>query len=97
MVFLSIILIRHEFIFPNSYKEWFYISALGIIATALPIQLLLEGLKHIHASKVAVLSVLEPVVTLIVGITALHESTSTLQLTGAIIILLSAVIIQFER
>jgi len=97
LVFLIITIAKHEFIFPTSFKAWFYIIAVGIFATALPIQLLLEGLKHIQASKVAILSVLEPVVTLIVGITALHETASLLQLVGCIIILLSTVVIQFER
>lgn len=97
LVFLSITLIQHEFIWPTSLTAWCYVIALGIIATALPIQLLLEGLKYIHPCKVAILSVLEPVVTLIVGITLLQESTSSIQLIGCVIILLSAVIIQFER
>lgn len=96
-IFLSITLIHHQFIWPPSLLAWFYVIALGVIATALPIQLLLEGLKHIQPSKVAILSVLEPVVTLIVGITALHETTSTIQLIGCVIILFSAIIIQFER
>lgn len=97
LLFLIITLFNHEFIWPTLLKEWLYIITLGVVATALPIQLLLEGLKDIQPSKVAIISVLEPVVTLIVGITALHEVTSTVQLIGCIIILFSAVVIQFER
>lgn len=97
LVFFIISMMEDTLMIPSSLKSWLYIGAIGIIATALPIQLLLEGLKFIHPNKVSVISVLEPVVTLIIGIIVLNEPTSTLQTVGAVIILLSAMVIQFER
>jgi drug/metabolite transporter (DMT)-like permease len=97
LVFLVFAYSDHSFVYPTSLKSWLYVCAFGVIATALPIQLLLEGLKYIHPNKASILSVLEPLVTFIVGIIMLGETTSTLQTTGAFIILLSAILIQCER
>lgn len=96
-VFLAMAICDHSFTYPTSVKNCVYLAAIGIISTALPIQLLLEGLKTIHPNKVSVLSVLEPVVTLFIGVMVLGETTSLLQATGAGIILLSAIWLQFER
>ncbi len=82
---------------PQTQTAWFYILVLGIFATAVPIQLLLEGLRYLSPLKTSILSVLEPVVTLIVGAILLDESVSILQSIGIIIVLMSAILIQFER
>lgn len=96
-VFFIIACATHTFAFPPSLNAWLYIFALSIIATAIPIQLLLEGLKIISSVKASILSVLEPVVTLIVGITLLSESITTLQITGVLILLVGAIVVQFSR
>lgn len=97
LVFLVISLYTHSFIFPSSWDAWFYICAIAIIATALPIQLLLYGLKYISPVKASILSALEPVVTVLVGLMFLHESMSYTQTIGVMVVLLGAVLIQFER
>lgn len=96
-VFFIITTAMHTFAWPTSLLCWLYIIALGVIATAIPIQLLLEGLKIISSVKASILSVLEPVVTLIVGITLLSESVTSLQIMGALILLAGALVIQFSR
>jgi len=97
MVFFVIACATHSFALPSTSSSWFYILAIGIIATAIPIQLLLEGLKIISPLKVSIISVLEPVVTLIVGMSLLSESITSLQLLGIVILLLGAIVIQFVR
>jgi drug/metabolite transporter (DMT)-like permease len=86
LVFLAISLYTHSFVFPTSWEAWFYICAIAIIATALPIQLLLDGLKYISPVKASILSALEPVVTM-----------SYTQTIGVMVVLLGAILIQFER
>ncbi|MGE3921239.1 MAG: EamA family transporter, partial [Gammaproteobacteria bacterium] len=49
---------------------------------------------RISASQVAILSVLEPVTTLVVGMLFMHESSSILQILGVFLLLFSAVMIQ---
>lgn len=97
LIFLTLSTVAHTFSFPLSLKNWLYLLALGIFATAIPIQLLLEGLKHISAMRASIISVLEPLVTVFIGILCLHESVSLLQTLGVIMILASAILIQVQR
>lgn len=97
LVFFLIACYKKQFFMPHSFIAWAYMAALGILATALPIQCLLSGLTHISPVKASILSVLEPVVTLILGLMLLHETISTMQIIGIFIVLLGAILIQFER
>jgi drug/metabolite transporter (DMT)-like permease len=96
VIFLIWSLCTQTFTFPNTWHSWMYIILIGIFATALPIQLLLDGLKYISPVKASILSVLEPVVTLIIGVILLAETLTPLQLLGVLVILLGAIFIQFE-
>lgn len=69
----------------------------GILATAIPIQLMLQGMKHLSSMRASIISVLEPLVTVFVGVLLLHESMTCLQFLGAIIILGAAVFTQLQK
>ena len=97
LIFFIISCITKSFFIPTTLHAWSYIIAIGIIATAVPIQLLLDGIKHISSIKASILSVLEPVVTLLVGVALLSESISATQAIGVLTVLLGAILIQFER
>lgn len=97
IIFFSLALSGNSFCFPHSLHAWLYALAIGIFATAVPIQLMLEGLKIINSLKASILSLLEPVITLLVGFVLLGESISSWQVMGVAVILLSAVVIQFEK
>jgi drug/metabolite transporter (DMT)-like permease len=97
MIFLILSMWGGTLKMTSSITVWFYVCAIGIIATALPIQLLLDGLKYISPVKASILSVLEPVVTLIVGIIMLNEAMSMMQVFGVMIVLFGAILIQFEK
>ncbi len=96
-IFFTLSYATHTLKVPTLLHTWLYVFAIGLIATALPIQLLLNGIKHISPIKASILSVLEPVVTLLAGVILLHESMSIIQSIGIIIVLLGALLIQFER
>lgn len=97
MMFLALALSTHSFSFPHSLRAWFYLLALGVFATALPIQLMLVGLKHISAMRASIISLLEPVVTIFVGMLWLNEVASLLQILGVVIILSSAMLMQAQQ
>jgi drug/metabolite transporter (DMT)-like permease len=96
-MFLISSLSTHSFSIPHSWSTWIYVFALGILTTALPIQLMLEGLKSISSVRASILSVLEPLVTVFAGLLLLGETLTHWQMFGAFIILASAVIVQFQR
>lgn len=97
VIFLIISLLTHTFAFPHTLKNCLPLLALGILSTAIPIQLMLIGLKDISSIRASIISVLEPLVTLLVGIVLLHESISHMQLLGTFIILASALFVQFQK
>lgn len=97
LLFLIIALKTNSFSVPNTVHAWVYLCALGIFVTAVPIQLLLEGMKFVSPIKASILSVLEPVVTVVVGALMLAESMSIMQFFGVVIVLIGAIFIQFER
>lgn len=97
LTFFILAVCTHSFFIPSSLTTWCYIIAFGVIATAIPIQLLLEGIKYISSIKASILSVLEPVMTLLVGVVLLDESMSVWQTVGVAIVLMGALFIQFEK
>lgn len=97
LFFLVMALSTKTFALPTTFNLCLYILALGIFATALPIQLLLDGLKFVSPLKASILSVLEPMVTLIIGVTLLAETMTSLQVLGIFIVLAGAILIQFEN
>jgi len=96
-IFLIISLFTHTLAFPHTLKNCLLLLAFGILSTAIPIQLMLIGLRYISSIRASIISVLEPLVTLLVGIALLHESISHMQLLGAFIILASALFVQFQK
>jgi drug/metabolite transporter (DMT)-like permease len=86
----------HNFIFPTALNAWLYICALGVLATALPIQLLLDSLKYISPVKASILTTLELVVTLLMGWLLLDEQVTLLQMAGVVVLLTGAILIQLE-
>lgn len=80
----------HSLMWPSQGEQWFYILGLGIFCSALPILLLLEAMKYISSDKASLLSVLEPVFTVIFGVVLLAESLSLNAIFGILIILIGA-------
>ena len=96
-LFLTIALIDQSFSIPTTSTLWFNIFGVSIIGTALPLIFLLIGLKYINSTKASIVSVLEPVITVIIGVILLGEVLSWWQATGIITILAGTLIIQFDK
>lgn len=94
--FLLLTLYTHTFKLPNTWHDWRYIFALSILATAIPIQLMLEGLKQVSALEASLLSSLEPLVTVAVGMILLGETITSLQALGCLFILISSLVMQLQ-
>jgi drug/metabolite transporter (DMT)-like permease len=97
MCFLVIALSSNSFSFPHTTKNWGYLIMLGVVSTALPMQLMLKGLREISSLRASIISALEPIVTVIVGIMFLDEFISLTQFLGILVILISAIAVQFQK
>jgi drug/metabolite transporter (DMT)-like permease len=97
LLFFFISVGTQQFALPSTPKAWLFVLGIGIFATAIPIQLLLDGIKIISLIKASILSALEPIVTLIVGVFALNEIITLQQFLGVIVIIVGTIVIQFSR
>jgi drug/metabolite transporter (DMT)-like permease len=88
LYFFGASFLRDEFSVPHTLNDWLIALLLGFFATSLPIFLMLVGLKNVDAEKAAILSVLEPVVTVIIGVLLLSESLSFSQGLGVAVVLM---------
>ena len=99
MLFLLMIPLLQEegFSLPSSAWTWLNVGLFAIVGTILPVLFLLIGMKYISADRAAILSVLEPVTVLAVGLLVLGEVFSVRQFIGALIILASALLISIKK
>ena len=86
----------HSLMFPSQLQQWLNIFGISIISTVIPILLLLKAMEYITSEKASMLSVLEPILVVIFGITLLNESVTALQIFGATIVLSGALITLFS-
>lgn len=93
---LLLSLLNDVFQLPNSPSQWLNIIGIAVICTAIPILLMLESLKYISSAKASLLSVLEPVFTVIFGVILLNEVMTIRSLCGVIITLLGGVTASFK-
>lgn len=94
---LGMTLFEENFRFPQTKEVFVTGLSLGILATAAPILLMLEGLKSLSAEKAAIISVLEPVVTVLVGVLFLGESIDWTQRLGVMIVLTGALTATLQK
>jgi drug/metabolite transporter (DMT)-like permease len=73
------------------------VVALALISTALPITLFLVGIRHVGAGRAAVLSTIEPVVTVILAALLLDERIGLVQYVGGGLILTGILWLRAER
>jgi drug/metabolite transporter (DMT)-like permease len=84
--------IDHSFTIPTQFETLCNLLGIGIVCTALPIVLLLKGLKQISSLKASILSVLEPVFVVFFGVVLLGETINLLQGIGVVVILSGALL-----
>lgn len=79
--------------FPSSGAGWAAILAIVMLATLLPVVAFLAGLGRIGATNAAMVSTLEPVVTVILGVLLLDETLRPLTLLGGGLILTAVLLL----
>ena len=76
---------------------WALMAYVIVVGTIVPFFLLVSALRHLPATRVAIISMLEPVAATIVAWAWLGESLSAMQLTGALVVLAAIVLAQTAR
>lgn len=79
--------------FPVTNSGWLTIAGIVLIATVIPVVTFLAGLERIGPTNAAMLSTLEPVVTVILGAWLFQEKLSSLALMGGGMILVAVMVL----
>ncbi len=78
---------------PTTAAGWAAIGALALISTVVAIGSLFAGIKLLGASTAAILSTLEPVVTILLALAILHQPITVPQLAGGALIMTSVIVL----
>lgn len=83
---------------PNDITGWSAIAAASVIGTVISMGFFFAGVSRIGPGEASVLSTIEPVVSIVVGVLALNETVNGIRLLGAVLVLVSvAVLAQLSR
>lgn len=86
----------HSFVVPSSASTWLYVAGIGVLCSAVPILLMLRAMVHIGSDKASLLTVLEPVFTVIFGVVLLGEIINFSNIVGILLILVGAMSISIR-
>jgi drug/metabolite transporter (DMT)-like permease len=78
---------------PKTGMGWGVIAAIVVLATVVPVVTFLAGLRRIGATNAAMLSTLEPVVTVLLAALLLGEILKPVTLLGGALILAAVIIL----
>jgi len=81
------------FAFPTSDSGWLAALAIGVFGAALAIPAFFAGLSRIGPTRASVLSTLEPVVTIVLGVLVLDERLGGTQWLGGLAVLAAALLL----
>ena len=81
---------------PHTGTAWLAIGAIALFSTVFAVTFFLLGIKHVGAARASIISTLEPVITVFLGVSLLGESVSASQSFGGALVL-SAVVLLAQR
>jgi drug/metabolite transporter (DMT)-like permease len=82
---------------PPGPTAWAIVVVIAVLPSMLGISLLLAGIARVGATRAAILSTVEPVVTIALAMALLGDRLNALQLVGAVLVLAAVVLMQWRR
>lgn len=95
--YLTFSLSTHQFAVPPGARAILWAVGIGVIATGISLSLFLSALAHSSASRVSVISTLEPVSTLVLAAMFLGETPTWVGIAGGVLILGGAALIAGQK
>lgn len=84
-------------IIPPNLNVWAGLLGLSVISTVIPIFTFYAGMSRLGAPRASIISMIEPVLTLVWAVLIQHESLEWIQVLGAGFILASVILLQLRR
>jgi drug/metabolite transporter (DMT)-like permease len=72
--------------FPANQSSWFYISTFALFGTVAPFMFSYAGLKRVGPSMLSVITTIEPVLAIAMGVIFLNEAITLARIVGAIFV-----------
>jgi drug/metabolite transporter (DMT)-like permease len=94
IAFCVLAAIFNELALPRTAGGWAVVVGLAVFPTMLAISLFLAGLPRVGASRAALLSTWEPVVTVALAVILLGDRLSLVQVLGGTLVLVAVIVVQ---
>ncbi len=88
---LATLAISH-FTLPNNLESFSSVVGITLLATALPLVTLFAGIQKVGTTRAAIISTIEPVMTVLLGILFLGETLKGNQLIGGLMVVTSVIL-----
>lgn len=92
ITFFGLAILDNSFFIPKNSNQWLPIIALSFFSTLIAISFFFLAIKHIGSVKASIISTLEPVITIFIGILFLEEEIILSQIVGVIFILIAVLL-----
>ena len=94
LAFCLLAALTHELAVPRNSGGWAVAVGIALIPTMIAISLFLAGLPRIGATRAALLSTWEPVVTVFLAVIVLRDRLSLVQLLGGVLVIVAVIVVQ---
>ena len=85
------------FLYDYTLIQWGWILFIGICGTIIPFGLYFEGIRCIQPTHASITATLEPISAGVIAALFLGEMMSPLQIIGGLIVIISIVLLQFDK
>jgi drug/metabolite transporter (DMT)-like permease len=94
LAFCLLASLNHELGLPRNANGWAISVGIALFPTMLAISLFMAGLPRVGAARAALLSTVEPVITVLLAVVILGDRLSAVQVIGGALVILAVIIVQ---
>jgi drug/metabolite transporter (DMT)-like permease len=94
LAFCLLAALNHELALPRNASGWAVGIGIALFPTMLAISLFMAGLPRVGAARAALLSTVEPVITVLLAVVLLGDRLSAAQVGGGVLVLLAVIVVQ---
>jgi drug/metabolite transporter (DMT)-like permease len=94
VAFCLLAALNHELALPRNANGWAVGVGIALFPTMVAISLFMAGLPRVGAARAALLSTVEPVITVLLAVVLLGDRLSVIQVMGGVLVLLAVIVVQ---
>jgi drug/metabolite transporter (DMT)-like permease len=94
VAFCLLAALNHELALPRNASGWAVAVGIALFPTMLAISLFMAGLPRVGAARAALVSTVEPVITVVLAVVLLGDRLAAVQVMGGVLVLLAVIVIQ---